>query len=29
LAKWCLEYAVDTVNYVKHNYIDDFNRMLF
>ena len=28
LAKWCLEYAVDTVNYVKHNYIDDFNRII-
>jgi len=28
LAKWCLEYAVDTVNKVKHNYIDDFNRIM-
>ena len=28
LAKWCLEYAVDTINKVKHDYIDDFNRII-
>lgn len=28
LAKWCLEYAVDTVNKVKHDHIDDFNRII-
>jgi maltose phosphorylase len=28
LAKWCIEYAVDCLNKVKHNYEDDFNRIL-
>jgi maltose phosphorylase len=26
IAKWCLEYAVDCINSVKHNYLDDFER---
>ena len=26
LAKWCLEYTVDCINSVKHNYIEDFER---
>ncbi|MFD1294528.1 family 65 glycosyl hydrolase domain-containing protein [Lutibacter holmesii] len=28
LAKWCIEYAVDCLNKVKHNYADDFDRIL-
>jgi len=27
LAKWCMEYTVDCINYVKHNYLDEFNRV--
>ena len=27
LAKWCLEYTVDCINSVKHNYIEDFERI--
>jgi maltose phosphorylase len=26
LAKWCLEYTVDCINSVKHNYLEDFER---
>ena len=26
IAKWCLEYAVDSINSVKHNYLEDFER---
>ena len=26
IAKWCLEYAVDCINSVKHNYLEDFER---
>ncbi len=28
LAKWCIEYAVDCLNKVKHNYLEDFKRIL-
>ena len=28
LAKWCIEYAVDCLNKVKHNYPEDFNRVV-
>ena len=28
LAKWCIEYAVDCLNKVQHNYADDFERIL-
>ena len=27
LAKWYMEYTVDCINYVKHNYLDEFNRV--
>lgn len=27
-AKWCLEYTVECINNVKHNNIEDFNRIL-
>ena len=27
LAKWCLEYTVDCINSVKHNYLEDFERI--
>jgi maltose phosphorylase len=28
LAKWCIEYTVDCLNKVKHDYVDDFNRVI-
>ncbi|NOR27080.1 MAG: glycoside hydrolase family 65 protein [Lutibacter sp.] len=28
LAKWCIEYAIDCLNKVKHNYSEDFNRVI-
>lgn len=28
LAKWCIEYAVDCLNKVKHNYPEDFKRIV-
>ena len=28
LAKWCIEYTVDCLNKVKHNYPDDFERVI-
>ncbi|WP_457611555.1 glycoside hydrolase family 65 protein [Lutibacter sp.] len=28
LAKWCIEYAVDSLNKVKHNYSEDFKRII-
>ncbi len=28
LAKWCIEYAVECINTVKHNYTDDFKRII-
>ena len=27
LAKWCIEYTVDCLNKVKHEYVDDFRFM--
>ena len=27
-AKWCIEYTVDCINKVKHNYPEEFNRIL-
>jgi len=27
LAKWCMEYTVDCINYVKHNHLNEFNRV--
>lgn len=28
LAKWCIEFTVDCLNKVKHDYVDDFNRII-
>ena len=28
LAKWCIEYAVESLNKVKHNYSEDFKRVI-
>jgi len=28
LAKWCIEYTVDCLNKVKHEYVDDFERVV-